>query len=101
MNHATLTGTGDSDVAAVGASSATFSITLRANERYRLSTNANLWFVQAAAPTAVKNTAPCAYLAAGAEVLITTTAGLPAKVAVIQDGASTGFASISRASVGR
>lgn len=101
MNHATLTATGDSDVAAVGASSATFSITLKPNERYRLATNANLWFVQAANPTAVKNTAPCAYLAAGCEAIITTAFGLPTKIAIIQDGLSIGFASLSRVSVGR
>lgn len=96
-----ITTAADSDVAAVGAASVTFTLVLKANERYRLATNAALWFVQAAAPTAVKNTAPCAFLPAGGEVILTTASGLATKIAIIQDGASTGFASLSRVVVGR
>jgi hypothetical protein len=101
MNHSVLTATGDGDVAVVGAASVTFTIVLKANERYRLSSNAALWWVQATTPTAVAHTAPAAYLAAGSEVIVTTAAGLPTKIAVIQDSVTGGFASLNRVSVGR
>lgn len=105
LTAAPLSMTGEADVAAVGASAVAFTLVMKPGERYRLTTNASMWFRQSTDTTAnpaAKATAPSVYLAAGAEVTLTTSlAGAGTKLSVIQDGASTGFASLARVVVGR
>lgn len=82
-----------SEKAAVSAASATFAITMAANETYLLSADCNICFLQSAAPTAVDATT-AGFLAAGQQMLIDGSFG--AKLAVIGHVAATGFAFLQR-----
>lgn len=88
--------TSSSTQVAVGAASVQFSSTLASGQVWLFVSNANCWIAQGANPTA---SAGAGSMYVPANVVISIWGNGGAKVAVIQDGASTGKASLTRTNV--
>lgn len=86
------------DVAALGAASVQFALAMDASELYLFASSGACWIKQGANPTA---SAAAGSLFVPANVVVTIDGALGAKLAVIQDGAATGKASLALARVVR
>lgn len=94
-----ITGTtGQSDVATIGAASVQFANinAMAPGQFFVLVASGDLWFLQSANPTASAAAGSC-FLPAKTPAIISGANG--ARIAIIQDGASTGKASLTRVQI--